>query len=327
MIFPSYQENFIQNFSIPLPKISKSVSQIATLIDSDDASIIEYPHYCCVMHKARRLAFYSACNIDGGSIGDVDRSGDFKPEARIESSFQTGNEFYEGRNDIFDKGHLTKYEDVMWGTNSASELKKLGDITFRFPNCVPQHQTFNRGMWSSLEKYILDQETDKLNLRICLFTGPLLQQSDPVLIEKINGKSYKVPVLFWKVIIYSQNNKLYGVGFIMSQKTLVKQSGLVKSNRVMEIITRAMRNIDQPAFMDYKHNHPYQARVELIQQLTGIKFRYKNITFPFKDSKPKELVFEEVDIIRPRSFDDAGHGETGIQNARSKYVFKNMKLS
>jgi len=68
MIFPSYQENFIQNFSIPLPKISKSVSQIATLIDSDDASIIEYPHYCCVMHKARRLAFYSACNIDGGPL-------------------------------------------------------------------------------------------------------------------------------------------------------------------------------------------------------------------------------------------------------------------
>ncbi|MGC3944717.1 MAG: DNA/RNA non-specific endonuclease [Chryseolinea sp.] len=326
MTFPSYQENFIQNFSIPLPKISKSISQIATLIDSDDASIIEYPHYCCVMHKARRLAFYSACNIDGDSIGDVDRSGDFKSEPRIETAFQTGDEFYEGKNDIFDKGHLTKYEDVMWGTNSTSELKKLGDITFRFPNCVPQHQTFNRGMWSSLEKYILDQEADKLNLRICLFTGPLLQQSDPVLIEKVNGKSYKVPVLFWKVVIYSQSNKLYGVAFIMSQKTLVKQSGLVKSNRVMEIITRAMRNIDEPAFMDYKHNRPYQTRVELIQQLTGIKFKYKDIIFPFKESKPKELIFEEVDIIRPRSNDEIDRGVVHKGQARSKYVFKNMKL-
>ncbi|MEJ1237357.1 DNA/RNA non-specific endonuclease [Chryseolinea sp. T2] len=327
MIFPSYQENFISGFSIPLPKISKSITQIATLIDSDDASIIEYPHYCCIMHKTRKLAFYSACNIDGNSVDDVNRSGDFKSETRINSSFQTGDEFYEGRNDIFDKGHLTKYEDVMWGTSISAELKKLGDTTFRFPNCVPQHQTFNRGMWSSLEKYILDQETDKLNLRICLFTGPLLQQSDPVLVEKINGKSYKVPILFWKVVIYSQDNKLYGVAFIMSQKTLVKQSGLVKTNRVMEIITRAMRNIDAPAFMDYKHNKPYQARVELIQQLTGIKFKYKNIIFPYQESRPKELIFEEVDIIKPRSMDEIDHGPASKVNTRSKYVFKNMKLS
>lgn len=326
MTFPSYRENFITGFSLPLPKISKRKSQIATLIDSGAATVLEYPHYCCIMHKTRKLALYSACNIDGESIDDVDRSGDFKPESRIGAAFQTGDEFYEGRNDIFDKGHLTKYEDVMWGTNNAAELEELGDTTFRFTNCVPQHKTFNRGMWSSLEKYILDKETDLLNLRIALFTGPLLQQSDPALIEKVNGKSYKVPVHFWKVVIYSQNNKLYGVGFIMSQKTLVKQSGLVKSNRMMEIMSRAMRNIDAPAFMDYKHNHPYQVRVELIQQLTGIKFNYRDIIFPYQESRPKELVFDEVDIIRTRSLDERGRGTVELPRIRSKYVFRNMKL-
>lgn len=324
MNFASYQENFITGFPVPLPKITKSTSQIVRLIDSDDASIIEYPHYCCVMHKTRKLAFYSACNIDGDSIDDVTRSGDFKPDARIDSAFQTGNEFYEGRGGVFDKGHLTKYEDVMWGTSNPAELKKLGDATFTFSNCVPQHRTFNRGMWSSLEKYILDQETDKLNLRICLFTGPLFQQSDPVLIERINGKLYKVPILFWKVVIYSQSNKLYGVAFIMSQKTLVSQSGMVKLNRVAELIARAMRAIDTPAFMDYKHNKPYQARVELVQQLTGIKFRYKNIIFPFQESKPKELLFEEVDIVRPRSGTET---RELAPKSRSRYVFNNMKLS
>ena len=95
----------------------------------------------------------------------------------------------------------------------------------------------------------------------------------------------------------------------------------------MEIITRAMRNIDGPAFMDYKHNKPYQARVELIQQLTGIKFKYKNIIFPYQESRPKELLFEEVDIIKRRSMDEISRGAAGEQKARSKYVFKNMKLS
>src|SRR5690349_24350491 len=102
MNFPSYQENFITGFSVPLPKISKGAAQIATLIDSDDASVLQYQHYCCVMNKKRRLAFYSACNIDGDAIEEVDRSGDFKSETRMESAFQTGAEFYQGRNDVFD---------------------------------------------------------------------------------------------------------------------------------------------------------------------------------------------------------------------------------
>lgn len=49
---------------------------------------------------------------------------------------------------------MTKFEDVMWGSEDANVLGALGKNTFFYPNAAPQHFSLNRGMWSSLEKYI-----------------------------------------------------------------------------------------------------------------------------------------------------------------------------
>jgi endonuclease G len=286
-----------------------------------------------VVNKERRLPFFSACNIDGSATSSVARSGDFRPEGRIAGAFQTGEEFYTGRGDIFDKGHMTKFEDVMWGTNDSSALKELGKNTFWYPNSAPQHYSLNRGMWSSLEKYLLDSETDKLNLKICLFTGPVLLENDPVLIDKINGNDYKVPMHFWKVVIFKHNQKLHGVGFIMSHSSLVRSSGQLKPSRLMERFSKVMALFGEIPYVDYNHSNPYQVSVEFISKLTDLDFNYKDIVFPFKESRPQELIFSKVDIVKTKKLTDLHESEKKMIDRepdlkiRSNYIFKNMVLS
>jgi endonuclease G len=123
-----YSPTFIKGFKVPFPDI-KEKAKIATLVNSNE-HVLQYDHYTVIMNKERRLPFFSACNIDGTTTSSVERSGDFKPESRLLAEFQTGDDFYVGRGHVFDKGHMTKFEDVMWGSEDASVLDALGKNTF-----------------------------------------------------------------------------------------------------------------------------------------------------------------------------------------------------
>jgi len=331
MAITPYSSTFIDGFNVPFPEI-RDKRKIARLINSSE-HILEYDHYSVIMNKERRLPFFSACNIDGTATSTVDRSGDFKPEERLATEFQTGNDFYTGRGNIFDKGHMTKFEDVMWGTKDPDALEQFGKNTFWYPNSAPQHFSLNRGMWSCLEKYILDTETDSLNLKICMFTGPALLANDPSLTAMVSGREYKVPMHFWKVVIYLHNRKLHGVGFIMSHSTLVRSSGQVKRNRVVEMFSRVRGIMNEPPYMDYKHSEPYQVQVEFISELTGLDFNYDGIVFPFKKSRREELIYNEVDIVKTKKTKDLSESEKEMTERkpeleiRSKYIFNNMILS
>lgn len=327
---PAYSPKFIDGFDVPLPRIQDQ-SKIATLINSNQ-HVLEYDHYSVIVNKERRLPFFSACNIDGSKTSSVDRSGDFKEEGRMSLEHQTGNDFYNGRGKVFDKGHMTKFEDVMWGTKDEKALKELGKGTFWYPNSAPQHYSLNRGMWSNLEKYILDTETDTLNLKICMFTGPALLSNDPILKDKINGQQYKVPMHFWKVVVYVHDSKLHAVAFIMSHSSLVRDSGQVHRNFLSEAFSKIRGLANEPAYMDYRHSNPYQVPVEFIIKLAGIDFNYKGIVFPFKKSRPEELTFEEVDIVKAKKKSDLRESEKKMLerkpdlDLRSKYIFSNMTL-
>ena len=66
---PGYKPDFIGTgkFTVPLPKIPASLrSKIATLKSSSSKSELKYFNYSVVMNKERKLAFFSAVNIDGG---------------------------------------------------------------------------------------------------------------------------------------------------------------------------------------------------------------------------------------------------------------------
>lgn len=43
-------------------------------------------------------------------------------------------------------------------------------------------------------------------------------------------------------------------------------------------------------------------------KLTGIDFNYKGIVFLFKKSRPEELIFEEVDVVKVKKKSDLRGG-------------------
>ena len=108
----------------------------------------------------------------------LERKGNFKKDTKaIADDYELGNELYkaikatEGRPNDFQQGHLTSFQEVIWGNTAAQRILAAND-TFYFTNCVPQHQRLNVGLWRSLEQYVLKTQTIKHELKVTVITGP-----------------------------------------------------------------------------------------------------------------------------------------------------------
>ena len=133
------------------------------------------------MNRHRRLAFFTACNIDGKRAKSIDRdTGAVTPlradasglaeqsddseggdtwytEPRLDRGHYAGAEYYKSqavpghpnpRNSsriarMFQKGHLVRLLDPAWGSEEMA-LRAEKD-TFHWTNCVPQVGFFNQG--------------------------------------------------------------------------------------------------------------------------------------------------------------------------------------
>src|SRR3546814_8573174 len=119
----------------------------------------------------------TATNIDGLQFKKVPRKDSWRKDTRISKEFQFGKELYTAPKSNFDKGHMTKREDVQWGETFGIAFN-AANSTFYYTNAVPQHNDLNRVIWRSLEDYILHHETKKNELRLCVFTGTVLTVSN-----------------------------------------------------------------------------------------------------------------------------------------------------
>jgi endonuclease G len=252
------------------------------------------------MHRNRRFAFFSACNIDGRDWRNIIRKGSFRKDTKsIAPQYQLGNELYNairagtGRPNDFEQGHLTSFQEVIWGQR-AEDRKAAANDTFYFTNCVPQHERVNSGLWRSLEQYILKTQTIHNHLRVSVMTGPLLSDKDPYYIEKINGEFVQIPCVFWKIVYYVNGRGLNAVGFMMSQTELLLKEGTVtfKKSAVREIAASA----SDEYFMDYKYDSVYQVRVEFIQEKTGLQFMLKNVHLPFQARTKKNILYRRIEV-------------------------------
>ncbi|RZM27345.1 MAG: hypothetical protein EOO88_13645, partial [Pedobacter sp.] len=186
----------------------------------------------------------------------------------------------------FDRGQMTKREDVQWGSTNGIAMA-AAESTFFYPNAAPQHKKLNRDIWRSLEDYILSTETKKNSLRICVFTGSVLDDSNPYFVTAVKGLLVKIPTIFWKVVIYPKSNgDLYSVGFLMSPKQLLIDEGIVEE-------LESGSNIDD-LFQNFKDAGTYQVNINLIEQLAGLTFpQFKD---SYTDGRETKLVLKEVDI-------------------------------
>lgn len=180
-------------------------------------SVLRYEHFSIAMSPSRKLAYFVAVNIDGARTIDIGPRGSdvWIFDARIPEEAQMGNWLYEDND--FDRGHLVRRLDPVWGDSREEAVRAEAD-TFHFTNCAPQHWQFNRRreFWQGIESYILDN-VGLHDLRISLFTGPVLAEDDPQM------EGTRVPRDYWKVVaMRKRDGTLAAAAYVLSQDELLK---------------------------------------------------------------------------------------------------------
>lgn len=281
-LFQGYDEKFIPNQIVLLPKLNQEQSDDLVL-DNNGNDVIKYINYSLQQSASHKFPFFTATNIDGKSFKKISRQGYWRKDPRISTSLQFGKELYSAPKSDFDRGHMTKREDVQWGDTTGIALN-AAKSTFYYTNSVPQHKDLNQDIWKSLEDYILHTETKPNELRICVFTGPVLSSSNPYFLTPINDKQIHIPSLFWKVVVFQkEDGQLYRVGFMMSQNKL-----LLNANIIEELESK-----DQ-LFMQFEDAYTYQVNISLIEEITGLEI--PKAIDSYTDTRNTKLVLKEIDI-------------------------------
>jgi endonuclease G, mitochondrial len=228
---------------------------------------LKYHNLSIVMHAKRRLAIFTAANVRGNQRYLLDRQNysdesDWREDRRIRRNHQLANSYYKGNR--FDRGHLTRNEDMEWGSTRLKAMQSAID-TLHYTNIAPQHDAFNRvnlhqgdepgnldlGLWGQLEKHILEQAIDQDDLVAQVITGPVLEDDDPTP-EGFPDIPY--PVRFWKVVAaLDDRGKLFATAFLLDQSAVIKKLGLKERVPIEGFKT-------------------YQTSVAEIERLTGLLF-------------------------------------------------------
>lgn len=214
--YQGYDSGFLRT-PLPLPVLTPEQRRsAATRTDAepdDDPTVLPYTHFSVVINRQRQLALYTVVNIDGEQLVELPRDRDrwyFDP--RIAESEQIGEELY--RRNALDRGHLVRRLDPVWG----SDPDRADEDTFHFTNCSPQHERFNQGqaLWQGLENYILGN-AEAHRHRITVFTGPVLDDDDPIY------KGVRLPLAYWKIVAFEQaDGRTATAGYVLEQAKLVE---------------------------------------------------------------------------------------------------------
>lgn len=277
-LYKGYQKDFLKS------DIVTKIVQLPRLKSEIENEILHYLNFSVCLSKQRKLSIYTASNIDGKLFKNAERASSWKKDKRTQ--YQWGKELYKTPSSKFDRGHMTKREDVQWGEISTI-AQIAADSTFYYPNSIPQHKDLNRKVWKRLENYILHRETRNNNLKICVFTGPVLSENDMYLSSDVKGESVQIPSIFWKVVIFPKSDgKLYRVGFLLSQRKLLVDDGVVNE---LESYTP-----EDKLFMEFDDAETYQVNISLIEEITGLSFTEAIDTYI--DERSTKLVLDEIEV-------------------------------
>lgn len=182
-----YQPHFLTGFDVPLPLLGTEIiddaAQLLDLGPGENPHELKYHHYSVIMNRRRRLAFVTACMIDGATSKSIGRASrnvsdlrhgatglaeaiNFLDDAeadswmidpRIDRLHQSGEELYRkqiipgfpnprSRDRIarmFQKGHLVRRLDPAWGPTDRALEAEID--TFHWTNAAPQVGFFNQG--------------------------------------------------------------------------------------------------------------------------------------------------------------------------------------
>jgi len=199
-----YAPDFL-GVTLPMPE---PVGALASAVSAE----LRYHHFSIRMHRQRRLALFTAVNIDGTQPERPPRESDkWIMDPRLPVDEQVGEGLYVG-NDL-DRGHLVRRLDPAWGPM----FKAANDDTFHFTNCTPQHHLFNAGatLWLGLEDYVLTN-AENHRLAVSVFAGPVLAADDSIY------RDVALPRQFWKMIaMVKPDGRLSVTAYLLSQAELL----------------------------------------------------------------------------------------------------------
>jgi endonuclease G len=263
-----YNPDFIAGFKLPLP-VMTDASQVAPLRAQEpdfEAGELKYEHFSLKVNKSKRIALFTATNIDGATYLSVDRqTGQVKAsgaegetwfkDVRISTSYFLDQTFYSAWSTYFDRGHLTRRSDPTWGNKQSAE--RANADTFHFTNCSPQHFRFNQTTkyWQGVEQYILEQgvlKTSNPDQHLCVFQGPIFDDNIDLWADDV-----QIPSSFWKIVVWKGEKALKAVGMVVDQLALLSEP-------------RKSLGTPQPSSsVDVSH---WRVLIEQIEKRTGLDF-------------------------------------------------------
>lgn len=233
-----YQPDFLEldgDRPVPLPTLTAKGKRAAARLE-DDSTELKYHKFSIVMDKKRRMALFTASNVDwrvamrkvrGRKPSRKQLTGlpDGVAEAwatdpRIADDHQLPDVFYTKDGGAFDKGHLVRRDDVCWGS-SFKDMRIANGDTYHTTNCSPQVAGFNQGArgrdnWGDLESLIQrEAKTEKL----IIFAGPIFAEHDPVFEGRDLGGpvQIRIPRRYWKIVVAKAESGPQAYGFTLTQ--------------------------------------------------------------------------------------------------------------
>lgn len=227
-----YDDRFL-GIQVQLPTIGDE--DVVSHLD-DGSHVLPYEHFSVVVNKARRLALFTASNVDASPARKAPepgrdytrkgltglREGDKEKwftDPRIPALHQLPDRFFTKDRASFDKGHIVRREDVAWGA-TFDEIRRANGDTFHVTNCSPQIARFNqsgkKGVWGQLENLILDQAVTE---RYILFAGPVFRSDDPFFqgVDDAGPTRVAIPRQFWKIVVARSGDELQTFAFVLEQ--------------------------------------------------------------------------------------------------------------
>lgn len=265
-----YDPDFLRGFHIELPRLGPELREQAArklrIARGEDPFELKYQHFSIVMNAARRMAFFTASNIDGSTWLSIHRDTGLPRESaeakevwfedeRISPDAQCHQDLYDRqRPRVFDRGHLVRRQDPSWGT-TARALRANAD-TFHFTNCTPQEFHFNQQAryWQGIERWLLEDNVVADRERVSVFTGPVFGEDDP------EYRYVRVPLAFWKIVVFVQDGTLRATAVRASQEELLPRQLPEKRGGTAEDLS------------DTSEIREYQSTVAEIERLTGLDF-------------------------------------------------------
>ncbi|MFT4624925.1 MAG: endonuclease G [Myxococcota bacterium] len=207
-----YDRDFLSR-RIPLPDVSGAVARFGpvALNRVTGGPELPYTHFSVLLSERRRLAYVTAVNIDGRRAGPAPINDvDWARDARVDRSAQVENDLYAERRDYFQRGHMVRRLDPVWGPPEVRQ--QANDDTYHWTNCAPQHRGLNTGHdWRTMEDNILDT-ADAADLRASVFTGPVFHEAD----EEHRG--VQIPKAFYKIVVHeTPEGGLASAGWVLRQ--------------------------------------------------------------------------------------------------------------